>query len=326
MQVNEFIQLREQDWHRLEQLVTRRPGQTPLNAREVHELGQLYRAVASDLALARRDYPNQPTVIFLNQLLTRTHNYIYQQDTSDLRQFVHYFTRRVPQAFRDSAALIVCAVILFAIPALIGFRLMLTAPESAGILGLEEQRQTLASQQTWTDIPVEQRPYASTFILSNNIRIAVLAFAGGAAFGLFTVYILALNGLMIGGVLGLAAHYGMADSLVTFIIGHGVIELSIIFIAGGAGLSLAWALLNPGAYHRRDALALAARRVVPLAVIALPFLMLAGLIEGFISPTSTPFWFHALVGIGSGLLMYTYLLLAGKRARVTQGRERIAIS
>ncbi len=319
MQVNEFIQFRENDWRRLEQLVTRRPGRAPLSAREVHELGQLYRAVASDLALARRDYPDQPLIVFLNQLLTRTHSTIYQQDVSEFGQFVRYFTQRVPQIFRQTLPFIACAFVLFVIPAAIGFRFMLVSPEAASVLGLEQERQTLASQSTWTDIPVEQRPYASAFIMSNNIRIALLAFAGGTAFGIFTVYVLAMNGLMIGGVLGLAAHYGMADSLLTFIIGHGVIELSIIFIAGGAGLAVAWALLNPGAYRRRDALALQARRVVPLAVIAIPFLIVAGTIEGFISPSATPFWFHAAVGVGSGVVMYAYFSLAGRTPR---GRSR----
>ena len=249
--------------------------------------------------------------MFLNQLLTRAHSFIYQQDTSQFEQFAHYFTTRVPQAFRQTIPFIAAAFILFMIPAAIGFRLMLVSPEAASVLGLEQERQTLASQQTWTNIPVEDRPYASAFIMSNNIRIAVLAFAGGAAFGVFTVYVLAMNGLMLGGVLGLAAHYSMADSLLMFIIGHGVIELSIIFIAGGAGLAVAWALLNPGAYRRRDALSLQARKVVPLAVIAIPFLIIAGSIEGFISPSDTPFWFHTAVGIGSGVVMYAYLCFAG---------------
>jgi uncharacterized membrane protein SpoIIM required for sporulation len=149
--------------------------------------------------------------------------------------------------------------------------------------------------------------------MSNNIRVAVLAFAGGVAFGIFTVYVLVFNGLVLGGVLGLAAHYGMSESLITFVIAHGVIELSIIFIAGGAGLSLAWALLSPGLYTRRDALALEARRIVPLAVIAIPVLVIAGMIEGFISPSDTPFWFHASIGVVSGLCLYGYLIFSGRR-------------
>jgi uncharacterized membrane protein SpoIIM required for sporulation len=312
MQVNEFIQLREQDWKRLEQFVNRHRGRAPLSAREVHELGKLYRAVTSDLALARRDYPNQSVTRFLNQLLTRTHSYIYQQDVSDFGKLARYFTHQIPNVFRQSAIYALIALVLFLVPALIAFRILSVNPQSAATFGLEEQRRMLSAQESWTNIPVEQRPYASTFIMGNNIRISILAFAGGLAFGLFTIYVLAINGVILGGVLGLAAHYGMADTLVAFIIGHGVIELSIIFISGGAGLALGWALLNPGRYSRRDSLTDASRRFVPLAVAAIPFLIVAALIEGFVSPSDLPFVSRAAVGVCTGAVMYSYLLFAGR--------------
>ncbi len=202
------------------------------------------------------------------------------------------------------------------IPAIVGYRLTYTNPDNADILGLGQERDTLADHQTWTDIPVEARPYASAFIMSNNIKVALLAFAGGLTFGLFSIYILVFNGLSVGAILGLAVHYGLGESLLTFIIGHGVIELSVIFMAGGAGLQLAWALLNPGAYRRRDALALAARRAVALAVAAVPLLIVAGLIEGFISPSAAPLIVHLAVGLISGVLLYAYLGLFGRAAEI----------
>jgi uncharacterized membrane protein SpoIIM required for sporulation len=312
VQVNDFIRQREKDWQRLEMLIAKRQGRAPLSADDVRELGQLYRAVASDLALARRDYPDQRVTIFLNGLLTRAHSFIYQQDVSDFRQFVRYFTHTIPQAFRQNASFVLVAFLLFIVPAVVGFRLTSLHPHTGDALGLTEQRRLLAERETWTDIPVEQRPYASAFIMSNNIRVAILAFGGGAAFGVFTLYVLVFNGLVIGGVLGLAAHYEMSDTLVAFIVGHGVVELSIIFMAGGAGLALGWALLNPGAYSRRDALSLAARRVVPLVVLAIPLLIVAGLIEGYLSPTDTPFALRAGVGIVTGIMLYLYLFSFGR--------------
>ena len=310
MTVNEFIQLREKDWQRLEALLRR--GRQPLSAHEVHELGTLYRAVTSDLALARRDYPDQRVTLFLNQLLTRTHSFIYQQDVSDFRQLARYFTHRIPSVFRQTAAFTFIAFLLFIVPAIIGYRLAYTNPDSADLFGLAAQREALADQEIWTDIPLEERPFMSAFIMSNNIRIAILAFGGGISFGLFTIYVLTINGLTIGAVMGLAAHYGMGQSLLAFVIAHGVIELSVVFIAGGAGLQLAWALLNPGPYSRRDSLALAARRAVTLAVVSIPLLIIAGLIEGFISPSELSFAARAGVGIGTGILLYGYLGFAGR--------------
>ncbi len=315
--INDFIRLREKDWKRLQFLIDTHRGRAPLSAAEVRELGTLYRAVTSDLALARRDYPGQRVTLFLNQLLTRTHSTIYQQDVGDLRQVARYFTHMLPNTFRQTWRFTLVAFLLFMIPALVGYRLAYADPNIAEPLGLSEQRATLANHDTWTNIPVNERPYMSAFIMSNNVRVAILAFGGGIAWGLFSVYVLAMNGLTVGAVLGLAAHYDMGQTLLGFMAGHGVIELSVIFIASGAGLQLGWALLNPGRYTRRDALGLAARRAVTLVLAAFPLLIVAGVIEGFLSPSSAPYGVRVGVGVASGIVLYTYLLLAGRQQKQT---------
>ncbi len=323
---NDFIKLREADWKRLETLVNSRRGRKPLTTSEVHELGTLYRAVTSDLALARRDFPEQRMTLFLNQLLTRAHGYIYQQESNDFRAFLRTFTHRIPTLFRQTSRYMLFAFILFLIPAIAGYRLAYVNPDIADPLGLGDQRQILANHETWTDIPASERPAASTFIMTNNIRVALLCFAGGIAFGLFSVYVLVTNGLTIGAVMGLAAHYGMGSSLLGFIVGHGVIELSVIFIAGGAGLQLGWALLNPGLYTRRDALAQAARRAVMITIVVVPLLIIAGTIEGLFSPTDAPLIVHIAVGLVSGGCMYAYLFLAGRSKEKTNDRNLLESS
>jgi uncharacterized membrane protein SpoIIM required for sporulation len=124
-----------------------------------------------------------------------------------------------------------------------------------------------------------------------------------------------MNGLTVGAVLGLAAHYDMGQTLLGFMFAHGVIELSVVFIASGAGLQLGWALLNPGRYTRRDALGLAARRAVTLVLAAFPLLAIAGVIEGFLSPSSAPYGVRVGIGLISGIALYTYLLLAGRQRK-----------
>ena len=311
MTVNDFVKARETDWRRLEALIAAQQKRR-LSADEVYELGTLYRAVASDLALARRDYPHQRAAAFLNQLVTRAHSAIYRQDNSDLGRLLRYFTQRIPQVFRETASFTLVAFLLFVIPAIIGYRQAQFDTTLVDMLGLHDARAILEAHETWTDIPAEDRPFASAFIMTNNIRVALLAFGGGMTFGVFSVWVLMTNGLFIGAVLGLAARYGMGETLFGFVVGHGFIELSIIFIAGGAGLQLAWALLNPGDYTRKDALALAARKGIPLAVLSIPLLIVAGLIEGFISPSALPIWARAGVGILSGVCLYAYLLLVGR--------------
>ena len=312
MNANEFIQLRQKDWERLQALVERHKGRRPLSAVEVKELGTLYRAVASDLAQARRDYPQQRVTLYLNRLLTQAHSAIYQADVSNWREAARYIAHTIPHTYRQTGVFTLIAFLLFLIPAVIGFRLAYTNPDVAEPLGLVKERETLANNDVWTDIPVDERPYVSAFIMSNNIRVAILAFGGGVAFGVFTVYLLMMNGVTIGAVLGLAAHYGLGDTLLNFIFAHGVIELSVIFMSGGAGLQLGWALITPGLRSRKDALGLAARRAVPLVVIAIPLLIAAGLIEGFVSPSSRPFSLKVAVGLCSGAVMYGYLLLPAR--------------
>ena len=121
MTANDFIKLREKDWKRLQSLTDKRRGRGNLTASEIRELGGLYRAVTSDLALARRDYPGQRVTVFLNQLLTRTHSYIYQEDVSDLRPVVRFFTHDLPRTFRQTAIFTLVAFLLFIIPAVVLF-------------------------------------------------------------------------------------------------------------------------------------------------------------------------------------------------------------
>ena len=316
MSVNDFIKLREKNWDRLQQLIHNRKGRGRLSAAEVRELGTLYRAVTSDLAIARRDYPNQRVTQFLNQLLTQVHSYIYQADVADYKRLFRYFTHVIPQSFRRAGVFISIAFLMLFVPAGIGFLLAYNTPDVAETLGLETQREILANQETWTNIPVEDRPYASSFIMTNNIRVAILAFGGGITFGLFSFYILSMNGLHLGAILGLAAHYGQGRVLLDFIFAHGVVELSVIFIVGGAGMQMGWALIHPGRYKRKDAVAVAAREAVPLIVIAIPLLIGAGIIEGFLSPSSRAFIIKVMVGLLYGVLMYSYFLLSGHGEQV----------
>jgi uncharacterized membrane protein SpoIIM required for sporulation len=141
------------------------------------------------------------------------------------------------------------------------------------------------------------------------------------ALGILTVYVLVLNGLFFGALFGYAAYYNTAGPLTEFVIGHGVLELSMITMAGGAGLQLGFAILRPGLLARRDAVALAAQTSVRLLLGSAPLLVVAGIIEGLISPSDViPMWVKVSVGVGTGILLYAYLLLAGRAgAKRTRG-------
>lgn len=317
MQVERFYQARQADWQELARLLERgQQNMRQLSPDEVLALSRLYRAATSDLALAQRDFPNHRVTTYLNQLVARSHALIYRDEPLAFGRLRRFVVVGFPAAFRQALPFTLTATLLFLLPALLVGAVAAWQP-AAGRWILPAAAQDLIplleQRDLWTEIPIGQRPYASSFIMQNNIQVAFLAFAGGVLAGIPTVLVMLTNGLLLGGVTGLAIHYGVGFELWTFVIGHGVIELSVICIAGGSGLMLGWAILHPGWLSRRDALARASGRAVRLIIGCVPLLVLAGLIEGFISPNEAIPWpVKWAIGLFSGLALFGYLLLSGR--------------
>ena len=167
----------------------------------------------------------------------------------------------------------------------------------------------------WTHIPPEERVQAAGLIMTNNIWVSMLAFALGVAFGLPVIWVMVSNGISLGGLFGLTQAYGLAGGLFDFVIAHGVIELSVVVAQGAGGLLMGWALVSPGNRTRSEALAIAAQRAFILLIGLAPLLVIAGTIEGNISPSDAPFAAKLLIGLSTGSLLYAYLLLAGRTDR-----------
>jgi uncharacterized membrane protein SpoIIM required for sporulation len=330
LQVEQFYHSRKGDWEALSGLLERAHGRGErLSPQDLARLGTLYRAATSDLALAQRDFPGQSITAYLNQLVARAHAVVYRGEPLSVARLLRFATSGFARLYRQNFRYVLAAALLFIIPAAAAGLGTAWRPETSRWLlpeSVQELIPLLEKRELWTVIPVLERPYASSFIMSNNIRVAFMAFASGVPAGALTVWIMISNGLLIGGLTGLTSHYGLSFELWTFVIGHGVLELSVIFIAGGSGLMLGWAVLRPGLLRRRDALMLAARQAVYLLLGCVPLLVAAGLIEGFLSPAETlPGQVKWATGLGSGLLLYAYLLLAGReRGRHRRGDQRRA--
>jgi uncharacterized membrane protein SpoIIM required for sporulation len=320
MNADEFYQSRRKEWELLSNLVERAQSDVGrLSTRDVEQLASLYRSVSSDLALGKRDFPYHQVTQYLNQLVARTHAILYQGEPLALRRIVDFVLRGFPRLFRQTFIFTFAAFLMFIIPALAAGLSIVREPGSAQWLLPPEVHELIPiveDKELWIEMPIEERPYISAFIMQNNIRVSILAFGSGLTAGVLTFWVLVQNGLILGGLLGLTAYYGIGFELASFVIGHGVIELSVIFMAGGSGLMLGWAILHPGLMRRRDALAQAARISVRLLIGAVPMLIVAGTIEGFISPSETIPWpVKWAVGIGSGILLYSYLFFAGREKK-----------
>ncbi|MEN9934959.1 MAG: hypothetical protein RLZZ387_1538 [Chloroflexota bacterium] len=317
MLAEDFIQQKRASWERLTAILDRARlgGVAALSAEEIHELGQLYRGATADLAVARRDYAGHRVAEYLNGLVGRAHGVVYQSPAVRGQGIGLFFSQTFPRAFRATWPYTLASFLMFLLPAAGAFATAYTDPTAGAALvpGAEAVIQDIRDQREWwRSINDEGRAASSSLIMTNNIRVAILAFAGGVLLGLLTFYVLMQNGLLLGVVAGAAHAYGFSGKLWGFVAAHGVIELSVIFIAGGAGLQLGWAIVRPGLLTRRASLVVAARRAMHLLVGCAVLLVVAGAIEGFISPSDLPPAAKYAVALASGVLLYGYLLLAGR--------------
>lgn len=326
MTAEEFIAQNKDHWERLAQLVDRSAG-SGIRRMEPHELdmlGELYRTATSDFALAQRDFAGQPVVPYLNQLVARAHAAVYRGRPTQAINLLEFLSVSFPRTFRKLAPFIAIAFAIMAVPAVANGVLVYRDPGVTEWTFGESEKQLIPlvkDGQLWIDLPPEERPAASAYIMTNNIQVSLLAFAGGASAGLVTLYVLVLNGLSFGGLMGLCFHYGLGWRLVNFVIGHGVIEFTVIFMAAGAGLRMGWAIVHPGTQSRRDALVLATREAIALAGGSIPLLVVAGMIEAFVSPRFNPLY-SAIAALVSGVMTYGWLLLGGRRSLQAHG-ERV---
>jgi len=312
-----FIKERKGAWQRLEDLLGMldRSSLRRLNREEVRELGRIYRRTSSDLAIARAECRDPRLVNYLNSLVIRAHGRIYRADASEGRHRLrNFFARDFPRTFRRTwrfTALAFAFFLLFGVASFLGTWHDPEFSDLAGVPAHARERILERKPRWWKELN-EANQLAATGIATHNIRVTFNAFALGATFGIGTLFYMAVNGLSIGSVLALTLHAGYADELLTFMAGHGVIELTCIFIAGGAGMLFGTAVLFPGNRPRFDNLRLRGRESAQLIAGCVPLLAVAGTIEGFISPAPIPAGIKFAVAAVTGVALYAYLLLAGR--------------
>ena len=311
---DQFIVRRRNEWARLETLLSSRAGGD--GAACIEELGWRYREATADLAIARRDWPTDPMTRYLNDLVERCHRRLYRRRRRAGPALWRFYRVTFPCLFRETFRDTLAA---FAI-VFIGFVLAYSAtfirpslaesfvPGGSGVIG------TIKQGRTWFDTPPAERPFVSSFIMTNNIRVTLLCFAGGVLLGIPTVLVLLQNGLQIGSIAGLTQVYGIHAALWSFVAAHGFLELSVIFLSGGAGLRVARGIIRPGLLSRREAIAAAGRSATLIACGCVPLLVGAGTLEGFVSPSGLPGWLKLLIGLTTGIVLYTYVFLGGRGA------------
>jgi uncharacterized membrane protein SpoIIM required for sporulation len=322
MTQDRFIDKHKNAWERLEELLTilDRSSLKKLNREEVRELGRIYRRTASDLAIARAESRDPRLINYLNSLVIRAHGKIYQADPQGGGRVKRFFAEQFPQTFRRTWRYTAVSFGTFALFALIGFFGTWADPEFSELAGVPAafREITIESKIHWWEDLNEANQMGASQILTHNIQVTIYVFAAGALFGVGTLWFLAYNGINFASVVALTYRAGFGNDLMAFVAGHGVIELSCIFIAGGAGLLIGSALLMPGDLPRADALKSRGMEAVRLMMGVAVLLVLAGTIEGFISPAPiNPKIKYSIAAI-TGVALYSYLLLAGRSAEESE--------
>jgi uncharacterized membrane protein SpoIIM required for sporulation len=306
-----FVELRKDDWHRLERYIERLSGRRArLTPDEFREFNRLYRRAAADLAIAREDVRDERVSLYLNHLIVRAHGLIYRTEEARLYNILAFYRHEFPAAVRKCLPYVLAAFLVFLLAGGLSF-VTTYMDESFSSLVAPGMKQRVAQKENWTQNIVGLSPIASSGIMINNITVTFLTFALGITAGVGTLMVLALNGLSIGSIVSLCVKYKFTPIL-TFAAAHGVIELTAIFIAGGAGLLIGKALLVPDDLTRRQALVVNGRLAIKLILGCIPMLIIAGLIEGFLSPSSISPYYKFAVAILSAVALLLYFSGLGR--------------
>ena len=325
--LDQFVSDRTPAWTELEQLLEgagSRPSR--LGADGVRRFGECYRAAAADLALARRRFPGDPVVTRLERLVERGRQGVYNAPSSRA-SVIDFFTTGYWRRVRERKLVLAISFLCLVVPSLLGGYWAWRDPGPAS--GLVPSRyQSVTEPRTpgkSLGLSVDEESAMASQIFTNNIGVTFYAFSGGLLFGLGTLYVLLQNGLLLGVVAGMAIGAGNGRSFFELVTAHGVLELSCIVVAGAAGLRLGWAIIDPGNRTRGEALREEARAAIEIILGTAPWLVLAGLVEGFVTPSGTGLPTVLAVGLSLGFIYWGLVLWRGAPvAAEADGRIRAA--
>lgn len=302
-----------------------RSGLAGWSAAERLRFHHLYRRVATELAELRSIGQDSEGAAQLEALLVRAQARLARGATpgflGSLRQLAHWYTVEVPRAVRAEWRLILFALLLLYGFAAIAFyavrqdlELAYSLLDPSVVTSEIEQLQALKPGESFRGnftFGLGDSPHTAGWILAHNIGVGVLFFASGLIPLLF-LYLIAINGLMLGTYTAVASHWNQAGEISSILWCHGTLELQAFVLAGAAGLILLRAWVMPGPWTRRTALAKESERALRLITAVFPLLIVAGLIEGFVSPHANLETRLSVAG-ASALLLLLWLGFGGLR-------------
>ncbi len=314
MKLDNFVRDRQEAWGELDALTRAARGRAErLGAAGVRRLGVLYRAAVADLALARRRFPQEGVVARVDDLVARARRLVYdvKQHEGSLLDFVTTgYWRRVRER---PVPLLLAAALLFG-PWILAAAWAVRDPAAAQEAVPAAYRSITQRRESGRSLGLspDQEAAFSSEIFTNNIRVTFMVFAAGIAAGLGSALLLIYQGVLFGAITGLAIWAGNGRPFFELITAHGVLELSCIVVAGAAGFRLGWAMVDPGRRRRGTAVVAEGRRAVEIVLGTMPWLVLAGIVEGFVTPAGLGLGPVLVIGLSLGALYWGLVLWRGR--------------
>jgi uncharacterized membrane protein SpoIIM required for sporulation len=314
MNLEAFVRSREPAWTELDGLVRRARGRPErLGADGVRRLGALYRGAVADLARGRRAAPSDPAVRGLEELVNRARATVYAVPAATRGSALSYFRAGYWRAVRDRRRVVTLAWVLLLGSAALALVWALHDPGAAAGVVPGSLAGGGGGPHRAIGLAAGQAAALSVSIFINNIGVTFMSFASGIAFGIAPAFFLIYNGVILGAVTGIAGATGHGVDVIELIAPHGMLELSCIAVSAAAGMRMGWALVEPGDRGRFEALSAEAPRAVLLVLATAPWLILAGLVEGFVTPHHLALIAALAVGLALAVPYWTCVVWLGRR-------------
>ena len=299
-----FVKQNKEKWIAFEKAINLKSNTNP------DELADGYIQLTNDLSYAQTYYAESKTLLYLNALASQAHQKIYKNKKESGNRIINFWVTEFPLFFKQYQKTLGVAFLIFAVATAIG---SLSAINDSTfvrlILGDAYVNETLNNIANGNPTAIyKSGSEIGTFlgITINNIRVAFLAFAFGVITSIGSAYILFSNGVMLGAFITFFYTKGVFFEANKQIWLHGTIEISVIIVAGCAGLIMGNSILFPKTYSRRVSFMKGAKDGLKIVVSTIPFFIVAGFIEGFITRYSTmPNWLAFLI-IGTSLLLILF--------------------
>jgi uncharacterized membrane protein SpoIIM required for sporulation len=314
MNVERFVRERQDSWTELDELVRRAQGRPErLGPDGVRRLGALYRGAAADLARARRAFPGEEIAAPLEQLVARARSTVYVLEPRRGSAWA-YLRAGYWQGVRERRRVVGLAWVLLLAPAALSAAWAIHDPGAASGL-VPASLSGGGGPHHAIGLAASQAAALAVSIFTNNVAVTFVAFAAGLLVGIGSAFVLVYNGALLGAVAGIAGAGGHAATVIELIVPHGLLELSCIAVSAAAGMRMGWALVEPGPLTRAQALAAEAPRAVMLVLCTAPWLILAGLVEGFVTPHKLPLGSAIAVSVGIAAPYWALVATRGRRPR-----------